>query len=133
MRRGGLAARIFVGAAALQLGATPPAPSAEGDRTPIRPGSAEKGVPFWNDYATLFRAPPVLSFDAVPGAARYRFEIRRGDWTRACAAARPEVSLVAFWPEMAKGTGWGRMSSTVPSSRARPGPRSSSPQAGWCA
>ena len=106
MRRGGLVAGIFVGAAALQLGAAPPAPSAEGDRTPIRPGSAEKGVPFWNDYATLFRAPPVLSFDAVPGAAHYRFEIRRGDWTRACAAARPEVSLVAFWPEMAKGTGW---------------------------
>lgn len=73
---------------------------------PIRPGDVAKGVPFWNDYATVFRWAPVLSFDAVQGAANYRMTVKRGDWTRTFVSESSIASLCAFWSEMPKGTGW---------------------------
>ena len=71
----------------------------------VRPGNAEKGVPFWNGYAAFFRYAPAFGFKAVPGAAQYRFTLTRADATgnSSFLAESPESPLSPVWKSLANG------------------------------
>ena len=72
---------------------------------PVRKGCSEKGIPFWNGYATLFRYAPAFDFKAVSGATRYRFTLMGADATKSTSftADSPEASLSPVWGSFANG------------------------------
>ena len=73
---------------------------------PIRPGDPERGVPFWNDYATVFRYAPAFSFARIDGAAKYRFTVGNAAASRTFEADRPWAPLTPVWKDLPNGTGY---------------------------
>ena len=95
---------LAVGLAGLCLGAA--ARCDEDVCAPIRPGDPEAGVPFWNDYATIFRYAPAFSFTNVAGAVRYRFTVKNAAATKTFEAAKPWAALSPVWKDLPNGTGY---------------------------
>ena len=73
---------------------------------PVRPGDPSKGVPFWNDYATIFRYAPAFSFAPVEGAARYRFTVANGPLKKSFEAATPYAALSPIWRDLPNRPGY---------------------------
>ena len=63
-----------------------------------------KGEPYWNGYAKKFTYAPAFGFSPVPGAATYRYEIRReGDILASFTADSPSKDLGRVWKQLAPG------------------------------
>ncbi|MBR4653295.1 MAG: acetylxylan esterase [Kiritimatiellae bacterium] len=63
---------------------------------PVRPGG--EGRPFWNGHSVRFLYPPAFDFAAVPGAAKYRFDVTDGAGRRhSFEASSPTAALSPVW------------------------------------
>lgn len=70
---------------------------------PIRPGVPGK-APFWNQYAHQFIYAPAFDYKVVPGASKYKFEIKSTDGSaQSFEAEHPYSPLSAVWTKVPVG------------------------------
>ena len=70
---------------------------------PVRQGGVE-GRAFWNGRSVLFMHPPAFGFAKVPGAVRYRYDVRASDGAmHSFEAKEPDDSLAAVWMRLPEG------------------------------
>ncbi|MBQ0116066.1 MAG: hypothetical protein KBT10_09410 [Bacteroidales bacterium] len=71
---------------------------------PVRPGTADGSVPFWNPFCFKFIYAPAFDFKTVKGAKSYRFTVTSKDSTsRSFTADVPTAALSPIWNQIPVG------------------------------
>ncbi|MBQ0116067.1 MAG: hypothetical protein KBT10_09415 [Bacteroidales bacterium] len=68
---------------------------------PIRPGTADGKVPFWNEFAWKYIYAPTFDFKTVKGAKSYRFTVTTKDSSSVTFTAEtPTAALSPIWNQI---------------------------------